>query len=154
MIHDAEVAAAIEAATGRAGALLPVLHALQDRIGYVPPEAVPRIAQALNLSRAEVQGVLSFYTDFRSTPPVQHKLRVCMAEACLAQGAAALQKQAAERLAIDPSGHSVGGHIESEPVYCLGLCACAPALMLDGRLHGRVTPAQLELLLSELDITL
>ena len=153
MTHDAEVAAAIDAGTGRAGALLPVLQALQDRIGYVPPEAVPRIAQALNLSRAEVQGVLSFYSDFRSTPPAQHMLRVCMAEACLAQGAGALQTMAAERLAIDPSGHSVGGHIESDPVYCLGLCACAPALMLDGQLYGRVTTAQLDALLSALDIT-
>lgn len=153
MTHDAEVAAAIEAGAGRAGALLPVLHALQDRIGYVPPEAIPRIAQALNLSRAEVQGALSFYADFRSTPPVRHKLRVCMAEACLAQGAAALQQHAAERLAIDPSGRGPGGHIESDPVYCLGLCACAPALMLNGQLHGRVTTTQLDALLSELDIT-
>jgi len=142
--HDADVAAALAAGAGRSGALLPVLHALQDRIAYVPPEAVPCIAQALNLSRAEVQGVLSFYSDFRSAPPAPHVLRLCMAEACLSQGAAALQVQASQRLGA--------GAIELEPVYCLGNCACAPALMLDGQLHGRVTAARLDALLREVGV--
>jgi formate dehydrogenase subunit gamma len=151
--HEVEVKAAIEAGAGRAGALLPVLHALQDRIGHVPPEAVPRIAQALNLSRAEVQGVLSFYSDFRSTPPARHVLRLCMAEACLSQGAAALQAQASQRLGIGAHGSAADGAIELEPVYCLGNCACAPALMLDGQLHGRVTAARLDALLRDLGVT-
>lgn len=142
--HEAEVTAAIAVGAGRRGALLPVLHALQDRLGHVPPEAVPRIAQALNLSRAEVQGVLTFYSDFRSAPPAPHVLRLCLAEACMAQGAAALQAQATQRLAAGAFG--------LEPVYCLGNCACAPALMLDGRLHGRVTPARLDALLQELGV--
>lgn len=149
---DAEVTAAIEAGAGRAGALLPVLHALQERVGHVPPEAVPRIAQALNLSRAEVQGVLSFYSDFRSTPPARHVLRLCMAEACLAQGAAALQEQATRRLGIGEQERTADGAVENEPVYCLGNCACAPALTLDGRLHGRVSAARLSALLDELGL--
>jgi formate dehydrogenase subunit gamma len=150
--HETDVTAAIEAGTGRAGALLPVLHALQERIGHVPPAAVPRIAQALNLSRAEVQGVLSFYCDFRGTPPARHVLRLCMAEACLSQGAAALQEQASRRLGIGPHERTPDGTVELEPVYCLGNCACAPALTLDGRLHGRVSAARLAALLAELRI--
>ncbi len=148
--QEADVTAAIEAGAGRLGALLPVLHALQERVGHVPPGAVPRIAQALNLSRAEVQGVLSFYTDFRSTPPARHVLRLCMAEACLSQGATALQEQASRRLGIGPQQRTPDGAVELEPVYCLGNCACAPALTLDGRLHGRVSAARLDTLLAEL----
>jgi formate dehydrogenase subunit gamma len=147
---ETDVAAAIEAGAGRAGALLPVLHALQERIGHVPPGAVPRIAQALNLSRAEVQGVLSFYSDFRDTPAARHVLRLCMAEACLSQGATALQELVSRRLGIGAHQRTPDDAVELIPVYCLGNCACAPALTLDGRLHGRMSVARLDALLGEL----
>lgn len=117
------------------GALLPLLHEVQHARGFVPSEAVPAIAAALNRSRAEVQGVIDHYPDFRQTPPVGRVLKICRAEACQAMGGEALWA-AAQQL----PGCSV------EPVYCLGLCACAPSLMLDGVLHGRVTPAALEAL--------
>ena len=149
MTHEVDVTAAIEAGAGRAGALLPVLHALQERIGHVPSEAVPHIAQALNLSRAEVQGVLSFYSEFRSAPPARHVLRLCMAEACLSQGAAALQEQACRGLGIGPQERTPDGAVELEPVYCLGNCACSPAMMVDGELYGRVTAERFNEIVSE-----
>lgn len=132
------------------GALLPVLHAVQDELGHLPPGAVDDIAHALNLSRADVHGVISFYHDFRQHPPGRHVLRLCRAEACQAMGGAAVEARARQRLGIDYHGTTADGAVTLEPVYCLGLCACAPSLMLDGELHGRVDAARLDGLLATL----
>jgi formate dehydrogenase subunit gamma len=136
---EAAVTAAIERESGRPGALLPVLHAVQERLGYIPAHALPRIAKALNLSRAEVHGVVSFYHDFRSAPPGRHVLRLCLAEACQAMGAQALRDHVEAALKLELPGTSADRALTLEPVYCLGNCACAPSIMIDDVLHGRVT---------------
>jgi formate dehydrogenase subunit gamma len=121
---------------------------VQDALGYVPPSAVAVIAEALNLSRAEVHGVISFYHHFRTTPPGRHTLRICRAEACQSMGSAALEQHASNRLGIGFHDTTPDGAISLEPVYCLGNCACSPAVMIDDTLHGRVTPARLDALLA------
>src|SRR4051812_26832238 len=123
----------------RPGALLPILHAIQDRLGFIPPASLAQIADAVNLSRAEVHGVLTFYHDFRTAPPGRHVLKMCRAEACQAMGADALAEHARARLGVDFKETRADGAVTLEPVYCLGNCACAPAVMIDGRLCGRVT---------------
>jgi formate dehydrogenase subunit gamma len=125
------------------GALLPILHAVQHEIGYIPDASVPEIAHALNLSLAEVRGVISFYHDFRTAPPARHTLRLCRAESCQSRGAEALAAQLREQLALDDHGTSADGSISLRPVYCLGACACSPALELDGQVHARLTPERL-----------
>lgn len=130
----------LAAHAGQAGALLPVLHALQDRLGFVPPAALPPIARALNLSRAEVHGVVSFYHHFRTTPPRGRVVQICRAEACRALGAEALWAHA--QAAVEAQGRDT-----LEPAYCLGLCAQSPAGMIGARLHARLTPARLDALL-------
>jgi formate dehydrogenase subunit gamma len=130
---------AIAAQQHRPGALLPILHAVQSALGWVPPAAVAPIARALNQSRAEVQGVLSFYHDFRSAPPGRQIIKICRAEACQAMGADDLVAHAKRRLAIDFGETRADGAVTLEPVYCLGNCACAPAIMVDGVLYGRVS---------------
>jgi formate dehydrogenase subunit gamma len=132
------------------GALLPILHGVQHALGYVPSEAVPRIAAALNLSRAEVHGVVSFYHEFRDAPPGRHTLKICRAESCQAVGAEALVAEATNRAGVALGRTSSDGQLSIEPIYCLGLCALSPAIMLDDQLHARVTPAQLEGLLDSL----
>lgn len=144
----AAVSAALAREGAQPGALLPVLQAVQERLGHVPAAAVPAIARALNLARAEVHGVLGFYHDFRATPPGRHVLRVCRAEACQAQGGQALQQHLEQSLGVVPGSTSADGAVTLESVYCLGNCACAPALQLDGALHGRVTPAVADALLA------
>lgn len=129
------------------GALLPILHAVQDAFGHVPPACVPLIANALNLSRAEVHGVISFYHDFRSTPPGRHVLKLCRAEACQAMGARELEAQLVSRLGIGFHETTADGSITLEPVYCLGNCACAPTAMLDGTVHGRLSTERMASLL-------
>lgn len=136
---------------GRPGPLIEILHAIQAQLGYVPPAAVPLVASELNLSRAEVHGVVSFYHYFRSTPPGAHTLSVCRAESCQALGAEALAAHARQRLGVDFHQTTSDGRFSLEPVYCLGNCACSPAVMIDGRLHGKVTPERLDALLSEVD---
>lgn len=121
------------------GALLPILHGIQDALGYVPPLAVPMIASALNISRAEVHGVISFYHHFRSKPAARHVLYLCRAEACQSMGAVALEAHAKHTLGIGFHESTADGVITLEPVYCLGNCACSPAIMMDQELHGRVT---------------
>jgi formate dehydrogenase subunit gamma len=128
------------------GALLPALHAIQDALGYVPEAAIPRLADALKLSRAEVVGTLSFYHDFRTKPPGRHVLKVCRAEACQAMGGNALAEHVKERLGCDFKGTTPGGDVTLDEVYCLGNCACAPAVMIDGVLHGRVTRERFDVL--------
>ncbi len=123
------------------GALMPVLHAVQARFGYIPSDAVPLIAHALNLSRAEVHGVVSFYRDFRIEPPGRHVIRVCRAESCQAMGAVELAEHVQQRLGIAFGQSSRDGEFTLEPVYCLGNCACSPAVVIGGEIYGRVTPA-------------
>jgi len=131
------------------GALLPLLHALQDRAGHVPPEAVPAIAEHLNLSRAEVHGVISYYHYFRQAPAGRTVLQVCRAEACQSRGADALLAHAEQRLGCASHGTRADGAVTLEPVYCLGLCASSPALMLNERVHARMTAAKLDALLEK-----
>jgi formate dehydrogenase subunit gamma len=131
------------------GPLLQVLHAVQASLGYVPPAAVPLIAQALNLSRAEVHGVITFYHHFRSAPPGRHTIQLCQAEACRSMHCEVLTEHAKRTLGIDFHGTTADGRFTLEPVYCLGNCACGPAMMVDGDLHGRVTPESFDALLAE-----
>ena len=126
------------------GALVPILHAVQDTLGYVPDGAVPIIAHELNLSRAEVHGVITFYHFFRRTPPGRHTLYICRAEACQSMGARELERHAREKLAIDFHETTADGRFSLEPVYCLGNCACSPAVMIDETVHGRVTPERFD----------
>ncbi len=142
----------VDAHRSQPGALLPVLHALQDALGYLPPSAVPIVAEALNLSRAEVHGVLTFYHHFRTTPPGRHTVRICRAEACQSMGSAALEQHARRRLGIGFHDTTPDGALSLEPVYCLGNCACSPAVMVDGDLYGRVTAARLDALLSAIAV--
>jgi formate dehydrogenase subunit gamma len=121
------------------GALLPILHGIQDALGYVPPDSVPLIAGELNLSRAEVHGVISFYHYFRSTPPGNRTIYLCRAESCQAMGSAALESHAKERLKIDYHETTDDGAFSLEPVYCLGNCACSPSIMIGKDVYGRVT---------------
>jgi formate dehydrogenase subunit gamma len=136
---------------GRPGPLIEVLHAIQAELGYVPPAAVPLVASELNLSRAEVHGVVSFYHFFRSTPPGAHTVSVCRAESCQAVGGEALAAHARRRLGVDFHETTPDGRFSLEPVYCLGNCACSPAVMIDGRLHGRVSPERFDTLLADVD---
>ncbi|AHJ63816.1 NAD-dependent formate dehydrogenase gamma subunit (fdsG) [Granulibacter bethesdensis] len=129
------------------GAMLPILHDLQAEFGYVPEEVVPLLADALNVSRAEVHGVISFYHDFKNHPPGRHVLKLCRAEACQAMGANALADHVRERLRVDWHETTVNGALTLEPVFCLGLCACAPAAMLDNELHGRLDQDHVDTLL-------
>lgn len=143
----AAVLDAIERHRGLPGALLPVLHAVQERLGWVPPKAVPLIAFELNLTRAEVHGVVSFYHYFRQHPPGRHVVHLCRAEACQSVGAVALEAHAKRTLGIDFHGTSADGGHTLEPVYCLGNCATGPSMMIDGQLHSHVTPALFDALL-------
>ncbi|MBB4442527.1 MULTISPECIES: formate dehydrogenase subunit gamma [Rhizobium] len=120
------------------GPLLPILHEVQQEFGYVPQEAMPVIAEELNLSRAEVHGVVTFYHDYRDHPAGRHVLKLCRAEACQSMGGDALAERVKALLGIDFHQTTLDGGVTLEPVYCLGLCACAPAVMLDGELYGRV----------------
>lgn len=133
---------------GKADALMPILHAVQDRLGYVPADSVPAIANALNLSRAEVHGVISFYHDFRSTPPGRNVIRVCRAESCQAMGAIELAAHIQKRLGIEFGQTSADGGYTLEPVYCLGNCACSPAIVVGADIHGRVTPERFDEIIS------
>lgn len=134
----------------REGALLPILHRIQDRFGYIPPDSIPIIASGLNLSRAEVHGVVSFYRDFRSEPPGVHVIRICRAESCQAMGAASLIDYVKQELKLEFGGTDREGFFTLEPVYCFGNCACSPAVMVDEQIYGRMTPERLESLLRKL----
>jgi formate dehydrogenase subunit gamma len=130
------------------GALMPILHGIQDDLGWIPDEAVPVIAQALNQSRAEVHGVVTFYHEFRRSPPGRHVVHVCRAEACQSMGANALVAHAKKRLGVDFHGTTPDGAVTLEAVYCLGNCALSPAVMIDQELHGRVTPTRFDALMT------
>ncbi len=133
------------------GALLPVLHGIQDALGYVPPDAVPVIADRLNLSRAEVHGVISFYHHFREAPPGRHTVHLCRAESCQAMQERPLEQHAKQRLGVDFHQTTADGAITLEPIYCLGNCALSPAMMIDGDVYGRVTPEKFDAVVRALD---
>jgi formate dehydrogenase subunit gamma len=135
---ERSVAAAVARTKGEPGPLLEILHAVQNQLGHVPAEAVPLIAEALNLSRAEVHGVVSFYHHFRERPAGQHTIQLCRAEACQAMNGDALATFAKQRLQIEFGQTRTDGKVTLEAVYCLGNCACAPSAMIDGQLRGRV----------------
>lgn len=142
------VQGAIANQQGKPGALLPILHDIQDAIGHIPPDAVPVIANALNLSRAEVHGVISFYHYFRQTPPGKHTVQICQAESCQAMGSTTLTEHAKQCLGIDFHETTADGEFSMEPVYCLGHCACSPSVMVDDQVHGRVSNEKLDQLLA------
>jgi formate dehydrogenase subunit gamma len=129
------------------GALLPILHAVQDEFGYIADSAVPHIASALNLSRAEVHGVVSFYDLFRTTPAGKKIVYICRAESCKAMGGVALEQHAQEKLGIGYHQTTEDGEISLEPVYCLGNCSCSPSIMIDDRLYSRVDSTRFDELL-------
>ena len=145
------VEAAVSAHRARIGALLPVLHEIQGKLGHVPPDAVPMIAAALNLSRAEVHGVMSFYHDFRTEPAGEHTVHLCRAEACQAMGARELERHVCERLGIGFGETTANGMFSLEPVYCLGNCACPPSLRIDDEIHARVSAKKFDELISRLE---
>ena len=134
----------------RPGALLPLLHDVQAELGYVPDEAVPTMAEALHLSRAEVHGVLSFYHDFRREPGGRHRLQICRAEACQAMGARELEAHARSSLGLEFGETSSDGALTLEAVYCLGNCACSPSIRLDDEIYARVDARRLDALLADL----
>jgi formate dehydrogenase subunit gamma len=131
------------------GALLPILHAVQEALTFVPKDAVPLIARELNLSIAEVHGVVSFYHYFLQERPGRHVVHLCRAEACQALGSVALEAHAKAKLGLDYHGTTSDGAITLEPVYCLGNCALGPSLMVDKQLHGRVTKERFDALVMQ-----
>jgi formate dehydrogenase subunit gamma len=135
---------------GSPGPLIQVLHAVQDGLGYIPPAAVPVIADVLNLSRAEVHGVVTFYHYFRQAPAGRHLVQLCQAEACRSMHSETLTVHAKQRLGIDFHETTGDGRFTLEPVYCLGNCACSPAMMIDGELHGRVTAERFDSIVEDL----
>jgi formate dehydrogenase subunit gamma len=137
-VHSDRIAEILDAHKGLEGPLLPILHAVQEAFGYIPEAAVPQIAKALQMTKAEVHGVVSFYHDFREKPAGRHVLKLCRAEACQAMGADAVAGRVKAALGIDWHETTPDGRVTLEPVFCLGLCACGPAAMVDGRLVGRV----------------
>lgn len=146
----AAVMSAVQAHREIPGNLLPVLHAVQDALGHVPKEAVALLAFELNLSRAEVHGVVSFYHWFRSEKPGRHVVHLCRAEACQSVGAVALEAHAKKTLGVDFHGTTADAAVTLEPVYCLGNCALGPSLMIDDKLCGRVTAARFDQLVGDM----
>ena len=145
----ARTAAIVDEFKGLEGPLLPILHGVQDEFGHVPQDALPVIAEALNLSRAEVHGVVTFYHDYRREPAGRHVVKLCRAEACQSMGSDALAARLKQLLGIGFHETSADGAVTLEPVYCLGLCACAPAAMVDGEVIGRLDAERLEEIASE-----
>jgi formate dehydrogenase subunit gamma len=148
---DAQERAAVESAIQRfgqePGPLIVVLHAVQDALGYIPPAAIPEIASGLNLSRAEVHGVVTFYHYFRTSPHGRHVVQICRAEACQARGGAALEAHAQKRLGIGFDQTTSDGGTTLEAVYCLGNCATGPSVRMDGRMYSNVTPERFDALI-------
>ena len=152
--HTGVTDAALARHANEPGALLPILHDVQDTLGHIPRELVPRIAEGLNLSRAEVHGVVTYYHHFRAEAPGRHVIQVCRAEACQAMGAAALMGHAEQVLGCQThAGHgstSADGRYTLNPVFCLGLCASSPAAVIDDKLHARMTPVKFDRLVNAL----
>lgn len=147
MPESTRISEIIEGQMGLEGPLLPIFHALQAEFGHVPEQALPIIAERLNIGRAEVHGVMSFYHDFREQPAGKRVVKLCQAEACKAVGSDALASRAKARLGIDFHQTTADGRVTLEPIYCLGLCACGPAALVDGEVVGRMDDAKLEAIL-------
>jgi formate dehydrogenase subunit gamma len=147
--HDTTLTRILAEHAGMDGALLPILHAVQDSIGHISPALVAQIAKALNLSRAEVHGVVSFYHYFRQHEPGRHVVHVCRAEACQAMHCEQTEQRARRELDVDYGGTSADGLFTLEAAYCLGNCAAAPTVMVDEKLYGRVTPERLAAILAD-----
>lgn len=147
----AHTAAVISELKGLEGPLIPILHGVQEEFGYVPQETLPIIAEALNLSRAEVHGVFTFYHDFRHHPAGRHVLKLCRAEACQSMGGDAIAAQIQQKLGIGFHETTKDGAVTLEPVFCLGLCACAPAAMLDGEMIGRLDADKIDEIAEEVN---
>lgn len=135
------------------GALLPILHDIQSSEGYIPPEAVPLIADALNQTRAEIHGVISFYHYFRQTPPGRNQLQICRGEACQARGSRALEAHAKATLGVDYHGTTADREFSLDAAYCLGNCACGPTIRAGNDIIGRVDPARFDEITEELSAT-
>ena len=146
-VNEARIAAIVERHRHREGPLIEVLHDVQADFGCIPSGAVPVIARALNLSRAEVHGVVSFYQHFRTRAPGRHVLQICRAESCQAAGGRAIEAHAQKRLGVGFGETTPDGQVTLDAVFCLGLCACSPAAMFDGEVLGRVTPESLDSLI-------
>ena len=146
----ARVGDILTAHNGMEGPLLPILHAIQAEFGHIPQAALPQIAQNLNLSKAEVHGVMSFYHDFREVPAGKHVLKLCRAESCKSMGADRVAAHAQKELGIEWHETTRDGRVTLEPVFCLGLCACAPAALVDGKLVGRVDEAKVSAIIGGL----
>jgi formate dehydrogenase subunit gamma len=142
--NDAVAQNIVDQYIGLEGPMLPVLHAIQAEFGYISDDAMRLVARRLNVTRAEVYGVVSFYHDFRREPAGRHQLKICRAEACQAMGGEAHAAALLERLGLDWGGTTPDGRLTVEPIYCLGLCACAPSAMLDGAPHARLDAQALE----------
>lgn len=149
---DGAIAEIISAHAHLEGPLLPMLHALQESFGVIPEAAHGPLCKALTITRAELKGVISFYHDFREKPAGKHVLKICRAEACQSMGGTALAERLLEKLGLDWHGTTPDGKVTVEPVYCLGLCACAPAAMLDEKLIARADEARVEKALSAKNI--
>lgn len=133
---------------GLEGPLLPIFHAIQQEFGHVPQLAIPVIAKELNIGRAEVHGTMSFYHDFRTQPAGRHVVKLCRAEACQAAGAERVADHAREKLGVDWHETTKNGSVTLEPVFCLGLCACGPSALVDGKVVGRLDEAKLDNILA------
>ncbi len=148
--HVASTREIVAAMRDMPGALLPILHEIQHVLGYVPEDCVPIIAEGLNLSRAEVHGVISFYHHFRSEPAGKHVVQICRAEACQALGARGLEAHVQTSLNVKVGDTSADGNLTLEPVYCLGNCACGPSVQIGEDVHARVTPERFDELMAAL----
>ncbi len=146
---EATVQEVINTLKHKPGALLPILHGIQDALGYIPADSVPAIAQGLHLSRAEVHGVISFYHYFRDTPPGKHTIHLCRAESCQAMGGKQLEQHVKTRLGIDFHETTADGKFSLEPVYCLGNCACSPAMQIGKEIYGRVSANSFDAVINE-----
>ena len=150
MTKRQELEVILERHKGLEGPLLPILHAVQGHFGYVPPELEADVAVALNLSAAEVRGVISFYHDFRSEPAGEHQVKICCAEACQARGSRSLADHAQASLGVEFGDTTANGRVTLEKVYCLGNCACGPSVSVDGEVYARVDGKGFDQLIAEL----
>jgi formate dehydrogenase subunit gamma len=148
-VPERDLSALVSDHSGGEGPLLPMLHAIQDAYGHIPQQAIPLIADALNLTKAEVHGVVTFYHDFREKPAGRHVIKLCRAEACQSVGGAGVAERVLARLGLDWGGTTSNGAVTVEAIYCVGLCACGPSAMVDGKVVGRVDDARMERILAE-----
>jgi len=148
-METATIQAIVDSHRERPGATLPILHDIQAALGFIPEQAIAMVAEGLNLSRAEVYGVITFYADFRTTPPGQHIVQICRGEACQAKGSRALEDHAKQQLAIDFHQTTADQSVTLEPVYCLGNCACSPSVRIGDEVFGRVDAGTFDDLIRE-----